>query len=523
MRPGCDLVFVRESVRAVRSVSRGAQCKWRTLVSKASRLTATVLALPALLAVVGVTPWCRPAVAGDGSQPVVAKPGNNALQAQLSDDLREGAVRKLLATQDRMILTGGRARARAVFSALRRETPGSLLAEFLYSRARGGSIGRTGMREALKQRLGLPAQLAPQVGFGWAALARVESDRGASKEALVCARYAAALTRSGSCYALLGWLARKAGEDDLARVSYTKAVRASPTLMRARQALLMILLEHREYESALRLARSTLVLTPRSAIAHLQWGMALSSAGSIERGRDAYLVALRLAKGDPDRVAAVAAALRRIEHAKLAEAGLEEALRAAPKHYGLLVGLAALRIGRGQLDEAVLLLERARRVRPKEASTLYLIGAAQQRRGKVRKAAKAYRAALKLAPDRIAYHLALGRIYQSTGAHAGALRVLKSAARQFPDSPAVASAFARALYEKRKYKAAADEYERAIELAPKDPAARFMLAVVLGGKLGLKEKAYRLLEEYEALGGLEPAALKWLEQLREVYGSKGAR
>ena len=55
-------------------------------------------------------------------------------------------------------------------------------------------------------------------------------------------------------------------------------------------------------------------------------------------------------------------------------------------------------------------------------------------------------------------------------------------------------------------------------LSPKSPEPHLFLAVVLGDHLENDKAAQDELELYKSLGGAEPAALRWLDQLKNPKG-----
>ncbi len=452
--------------------------------------------------------------------PGVAKPANPAkgneqpteTGTQLSKSLSQ-----LIGQQNKLLASKQAGSAKKTYRLLLKDNPSSEVARFLYGRVLGGKKGRQLMAMALEGRLGLDADQYREIGLAWDILARSYIKADDLPAALKAAKHGASLMRNASAYGLVAWIATRLGNDDVAILNYTQSLRQNPRNLPSRHELVQLLLKKNRVVSALKVAKGTLILAPREHRAHLLWGTALAAAGNTTAARSAYQVAIKLADGNPDRVSAVAAALRRIEHAELAEAAIKASLEEAPKHYGLLVNLALIHLDREEKADAIKLLLKAKRAHPRLASTHYLLGLAHLRAKEGGKAARALHAALRCDGDVLDYYLTLGQAYNSIEKHDAALSVLKRAASKFPDEPRAQASYGHALYTSKKNKAAARAYERVLKLKPDDTNARFMLALVYGTRLGQLERAYDLLEEYDRLGGTEPGAVSWLKQLRKKF------
>lgn len=435
-------------------------------------------------------------------------------QDAIAKPLLERDLRELLFIQDQMCASKQRATARKLFRSALRDKPDSAMAGFLYARLRDSRSGRRQMREALERRLGLPVTRAAEVGAGWDALARAHIMAEEYEAAAEAAAYARRLLPSANAYALEGWIAQRRGQPERAMHRFIAALRMDKWHMDTRFALVPLLLQQNEIKAALGLALETLTRNTRSAVAHMHWGMALAAGGNAKAARAAYGTALELVGRDPDRVAAIAAALRRIGDAKLARARIDAALEDAPEHYGLLLNRGLIEVDEGRYETAAEYFNRARKIRPREASTHYLYGVCLERSGRARKAISVLKKATRYAPKTLVYRLALGRAYQADDRHENAIAVFRKAARDFPESTEAQQTYARALFDDKRYKHSAKEYERLIELQPDAAYPRYMLAIVYGYHLGQGPRAYKLLQEYVDLGGKEPGALRWLKQLQ---------
>lgn len=430
----------------------------------------------------------------------------------LLTDLRVG-----LTFQDRLRRSGASAEGvLRVFESLQRGNPENELLRFLLARARGTRADCETMRAGLERRLGLPVSEAEQVGAGWFALARCQADLGLLDEGLSSAGYALRLAPSERTWSLLGWIQQRRGDSAQALTAYIEALRIDPRPLSTRLALTELLLQADRVPDALSVAKGTLMLAPRSALGQLYWGSALCLAGNVDDGRRAYQRALRLAEGDADQVAAVAAALRRIDGQTLAYEPLLAAHRAQPGHRGVLAQLVGIQLETGRTDQAALLLDDALKRAPDDAPLWYLRGLAYDAAKDPRDAAVAYQRASRLAPERLDYRMAQGAAHTRAGEGRAAVNVYGAAVQRFKEDARARERYARALLQQRQYTEAAQQFEELSRLAPNDPNPCYFVAVVRGVHLGQAREARQWLERYSVLGGAEPAALRWLEDLRRA-------
>jgi tetratricopeptide (TPR) repeat protein len=425
-------------------------------------------------------------------------------------------VRVGIAAQDRMAETHPREGISRIFAHLAKSTPDNLVLRYLAGRAAGDREGAAQMRAALEQRLGLPPTERVQIAAGWFALARREAELGLDAQALESASFSLRLVPEGRTYALLGWLHQRAGRTDDAIASFTRAVREEMRDLRSRLSLTDLLIRAGRVEEALHVARGSLLVDPRSGLAHLYWGTALALAGNADDARTAYQRALRLAQDDPDQVAAVAAALRRIDGQVMAQDALAKAYAAHPEHMGLATQLATLYLESGRHAQATAILDLALRAHPDDAPAWFLRGLSRDGAKDAKDAAAAYQKAARLAPDQLEYQLALASAQRRTGDGRAALRTLRAAATKFSEDARAREMFARGLLDEGEYVEAAREFEVVARMRPMDPNPCYFLAVVKGAHLGQPREARVWLERYSALGGVEPAALEWLEELRKT-------
>lgn len=467
------------------------------------------------LCLVALVAGISAAAAARAEEPVTPgpKPATPTLSAEETRSL-ESDVRVGIALQDRMRQTLPADGVARVFAGMARTTPDSKIVAFLAARALGTAAGASTMRTLLAERLGLAATERAQIAAGWCALARVLGDLGQLEPGLEAAGFALRLDPRAETHALAGWLFQKKGDLENAAKAYRNAIKVNPRALGARLALTDLLLRAGKLEDALTTARATLLLAPRSAQGQLQWGTALALSGNVDDARKAYQRAMRLAGTNPDAVAAVAAALRRIDGQSLAVDGLRRAHVANPKHLEVAVQFASLLLEVGRGKEARLVATSALAQHAKDARLWFLKGTAEEATLVGREAVASYQKAIKSDPARIEYKLALAAALRRVKEVAQALSIYKQAAQQFPEDRRGREMYGRALMEQQKYAEAVIEFEAAVRLSPDDPNPNYLVAVVRGLHLGQVRPARKAMERYLALGGNDPAALEWLDRLR---------
>lgn len=134
-------------------------------------------------------------------------------------------VRQLLREQDTQIAEQSRRDLFKLYDGFVATCPDNGVALFLQARARGTRAARKTMRRLLETRLGLPVTRPAEIGAAWDALARQQAEADENEDALESAQYAAQLLRSPDQQALVGWIARRLGRDDVAMQAYISGMR----------------------------------------------------------------------------------------------------------------------------------------------------------------------------------------------------------------------------------------------------------------------------------------------------------
>ncbi|MFM8979558.1 MAG: tetratricopeptide repeat protein [Planctomycetia bacterium] len=500
---------VEPSIRLLPTLLRGAAWR-RGLRAAVAALLALLAGLPGLWAD-EAAPAPAPAAAPAAPRAVPSDAGRLSAEdvRALLADLRAG-----IAVQDRLARALPAEAVERIFTQLLASNPGHAGLRFLRARALRTAAGAAEMRVLAGERLGLAPSERQQVGAAWFAVARREAELGQLDPALQAAGFALRLDPGDEAYALLGWIYVRKGDAERAIQAYEGALKIEPRQVGARLALTDLLLRRGRVPDALRIAKDTLLLAPRVGLAQLYWGTALALSGSPDEARRAYQRALRLAGQDPDQVAAVAAALKRIDGQRLALDTLRRTHAVHRTHREVALQLASLLLEVGRAEEARQVVTSALEAHEDDARLWFLRGLCDDGMGDPRAAGVAYQRAIKADPDRSDYRLALAASLRRLGDPKQALLVYRQAAQRFPKDRRARELYARALVEDRQYTEAAVELEEVTRLAPEDPDPCYLLAVVRGLNLGQLREARSWMERYAALGGKEGAALDWLSQLR---------
>jgi tetratricopeptide (TPR) repeat protein len=423
-------------------------------------------------------------------------------------------VRVGLALQDRLATSLPPEGVERVFAQLLQADPDHKILRFLRARAQRGPAAATEMRTLAQERLGLPTSEGAQIGAAWFAVARREAELGLLDPAIEAAGFALRLDPRAPCFALLGWVHQRKGDGPRAIAAYAGALRLDPRQISSRIALTDLLLRAGRVEEALKVGKGTLLLAPRSALGHLYWGTALALSGNAADAQRAYQRSLRLAGTDPDAVAAISAALKRIDGQRLALDTLRRTHALHRTHRETAVQLTSLLVEIGRADEARQVAEAALAGQDGDARLWFLRGLAEDGANQARLAVASYQRAIKADPERSEYRFALAASWRRLGDAKQALAIYKQTAQRFPEERRARDLYARALIEAGQYPEAAAELEELVRLAPEEPDPCYLLAVVRGVHLGQLHEARTWMERWHQLGGKEPAGLDWLFQLR---------
>ncbi len=461
-------------------------------------------------AVVGL---CSTLARADGPSPATVPVPAGDVETKAESHWREkpGDLVAGLAYADALCAAGKRAAAAAAFDAAVKDRPSDRVAAFLRGRAVGGAEGIAAMKDALAGGLGTDPEAAV---LARRALALEEEATKEFADASRDAETVALSTGRAADWSWVGWLCERNREDGKARIAYEKAMGVDPRNLAARNGLALVLVRLGDTPRAVALARETVTAYPTDAQAQVHLGLVLAAAGDARGARKAYDQALAGAGDDVRVLVLLGTTYVELEQYPLAHRALDRALEVAPSDASVLVAAATLAIDEERLDAAQDLLARASRTAPTDARVAFLQGLAAERVVNYAGAAAAYQRAMRLDPASAEYATAYALVLELKGDPDGAIAAFKTAKDLSPKDANLPLRLGFLYEKKKKWKPAEDEYRLAARLDPKSPDPHFFLAVILGDRLKNAADALDELETYRALGGTEPAALKWLEELR---------
>lgn len=454
---------------------------------------------------------------GPGAATVPVPPGEAEAKAEARWREKPTDFPAGLAYVEALCAAGKRAAAVEVFEKAAKANPGDRVAMFLRGRAIGGTSGISTMRDALAASLGPDPEWAV---LGRRALAREEEASRKFADAARDAETVALATAAAADWAWVGWLFERAKDDRGARAAYEKAMAADPRSLAARNGLVLVLLRLSEVPRAVALARETVTAYPNSAEAQVHLGLVLAASGDTRGARRAYDAALARSNDDVGVLVLLGTTYLDLEQNALAHQALDRALEVAPADATVLVACATLAIDEERLEEAQALLLKASRLCPQDARVAFLQGLCAERLVNYAGAVSAYQRAMRLDPTSAEYATACALVMELKGDTDAAIAAFKVAKGLSPSDADLPLRLGFLHEKKKRWKAAEDEYRLAARLAPKSPDPHFFLAVLLGDRMKNLDGALAELETYRALGGTEPAALKWLDELRVAKSGK---
>jgi len=371
--------------------------------------------------------------------------------------------------------------------------------------------------------------------------------RRAAEEALAFA------CRDAEAYLVRGRAFLQAGDLEAARGDIDDALDRHPRFARAEAWRGRIELAGGRPEKALPYFKRASEIDRQLAVAQEGLGMARYELGEMQPAREAleraialdrdlgeahlYIGWMLLESGGPDdRAIRRAEAREAFVRAKRANARLVpayEALGALSEEEGddedaivqyrtaleidaesvpSLLGLAAVYIAQGRLDDAAPLLDDAAALEPDTGRAEILRATIAVERGDNAAAIRALEAGLATTPDAADETLLLAFLYEAEGRTEDAMSAYRSALAIDDELSGAWRQMGVLFAGSGRPDEARDALETAIELDPDDPLSRFALAAVLKDSFGDVPGTREQLRAYRDLGGDDPRALDWLDR-----------
>jgi tetratricopeptide (TPR) repeat protein len=495
--------------------------RYPLMLRQAVRAGLIVLALAWTL-----TSW-TPAWAGDAGRQEAKSQANE--QAEDVDPV--GAARAAwdaapldlsagIALQDALRAAGEEREAIALFKKLFRANKTSAVARFLAGRVEADQEGVQEMRAALDGELAKEAGARGAL-YAWIELAKVEVALGNGEEAARAAGRVADLRGKAADWIYLAWIQERLLDQPAAAMrSYGQALAVDSKSAHARSALALLKAGAGEKKEALGLAKAGVLANAEDASAHLHLGLVQAMCGDPAAARVSYAAALARAGRDVQSLTLIASAYMDIEEHNLAGAALRRALEISPEDPQVLTSAGLLALAQGEDKEARARFKEAAKASPRDGRIAFLLAVSEERLGLGSKAISSYRRALQLDPDRLEFVTALALALRAEGSYTPAIRKFKDAMALAPEDGDLPLQLGITYMQQKKYRPAREAFAEAARLTPKSPRPWFYLAIILGDHLSKPKDAYEALRTYAELGGKEPTALKWLQELRALYGEQ---
>jgi predicted CXXCH cytochrome family protein len=178
----------------------------------------------------------------------------------------------------------------------------------------------------------------------------------------------------------LGVLHERLGRPDLARRSYTTALRMDPSLVPARINLAALLDGAGRNADAERTLRAGLSLIPASGELHYSLGLVLAEAGRLADAAGELQAAARLLPGRPRIHYNHGLTLEQLGRPRSAEAALRRAHALDPADPDVVYALAALNLRQGHNERAMIFARRLAELAPEDPRAGLIVDRATQKR-----------------------------------------------------------------------------------------------------------------------------------------------
>ena len=301
-----------------------------------------------------------------------------------------------------------------------------------------------------------------------------------------------------------------------AEKSLRRALELDPRHKSALQNTAELLRKQEQYEAAVEAYQTVLERDRRYALAYAGMGDALFNLQRYEEALASLTQALVLQPGLPMAGAMevlMGRSAREMGRLDAAEEHFLRAMQLDPDDATPVLDLAGLRARQQRGEEADELLRRARELRPHDPATLQNVAEALRKQERYEEALPAYRAVLELDAEYALAHAGMGDALFRLERYAEALEALARAATLQPDLPMAGSLhrlMGRAAQELGRPEAA-DHFERAVQLDPRDAEALDRLAMLRFGE-----------QNYEAAFGLYQSLIEVNPDNAQTHSNLGA-
>jgi Tfp pilus assembly protein PilF len=301
---------------------------------------------------------------------------------------------------------------------------------------------------------------------------------------------------SSEAHYYLGMAYWKSGDTGQANTEFQNALRITPGLPIALQALTDLNIAERNFSVAQIYAQELVQQNPGDPRNHLVLGEFLLQQGKIKDAEDQFMAAKQLAPNDP--AVHVDLALLYQDEKKFSEADKEYqiAMQVAPQDNTSLERYAGYLISQGQQAKALTTIQQFIARNPKDAGAHLLLSSIQLQAKNYTVARSEAERALQLDPSSIAAYLQLGQVLGAQGDNAGALQAYQKALTMQPNSAVLITQIGNIYMNQGDLAKAASEFQKALAIDPNFAVAQNNLAWVYAEQgqnldiaLGLAQKA----------------------------------
>ncbi|MBK9120896.1 MAG: tetratricopeptide repeat protein [Phycisphaerales bacterium] len=285
-------------------------------------------------------------------------------------------------------------------------------------------------------------------------------------------------------------------------------------------------LASRNYALAVAEFREAVRLDPTFAEGHYKLGLAQKESGNLEEAASALQEAVRL---DPNNAAPLfefGEVLRLLQRSAQAIRAYVMACELEPRNFDYRFRLASAYHQSGDFEQAIAEYERALGLRPQDAFVYSNLGAALAALGRDYEAIRAYKQSLEADEAQPIVLVNLATVYLNQERWDTARRTLEAAIERHPDLSPAHERMGYTLWRMQDLLSAAASYRRAIQLDPRNSAARAGYGVVLmtqylddPSNVSLRDEA---VESWHRSLELDPNQPK-LRELVEKYRPKAER
>jgi len=295
---------------------------------------------------------------------------------------------------------------------------------------------------------------------------------------------------------LRGLLEERAGNTGKALEAYEKVVQEDPQALEAFRDIAQLRLRMGQPDAALKAAERVKELAPEDPSSFLFLGNVYVAQGDLAKAAEAYESALKLDPGD----------LRALEN--------------LGNYYAIL-----------DPDKAISYYQRYLDIDPRDPDIYFQMALVYQKRGNFKKALPLYQKSLELDPDQVASHLAMAELYEDQKSTAAAVAEYQAVAQIQPSNVVTLMRLGNLYYRDDQWEPAERAFRTVQSLSPEDPTVHYWLARIAEEKKSWKEaaaeaeKAYHLSQDpqfipllayYLTLDRQLTEAVKVLEKARET-------